>query len=54
MDDLSQAIQKIGQELYKNVEKEKAEQSEPELKKENPAGEETVEGKYEEVHRHTN
>jgi molecular chaperone DnaK len=48
MDDLSQAVQKIGAQLYQKVQEEKAEQSEPEIKK----GEEekkTVEGEYEEV-----
>lgn len=43
IDDLSQEIQKIGAQLYKDVEKEKAEQSEPEIK------DKTVEGEYEEV-----
>jgi molecular chaperone DnaK len=33
IDDLSQSIQKIGAQLYQNVEKEKAEQSEPQINK---------------------
>ncbi|MEA2113249.1 MAG: molecular chaperone DnaK [Patescibacteria group bacterium] len=56
IDELSQGIQKIGAQLYQNVEKEKAEQSEPEIKKNSGAQsgeggkeEKTVEGEYEEV-----
>jgi len=44
-DDLSQVIQKIGAQLYQKVEQEKAEQSEPEIKK----PDQTVKGQYEEV-----
>lgn len=44
IDELSQVIQKIGAQLYKKVEEEKAEQSEPEIK-----GKDTVKGEYEEV-----
>ena len=55
IDDLSQSIQKIGAQLYQDVEKEKAEQSEPGLKENAGTGgaeagkEKTVEGEYEEV-----
>jgi len=51
IEDLSQAIQKIGAQLYQKVEEEKAEQSEPEIKTEKTKGdkEKTVEGEYEEV-----
>jgi len=50
MDELSQAIQKIGAQLYQKVQEEKAEQSEPEIKGKAAAGKEkTVEGEYEEV-----
>jgi len=50
IDELSQAIQKIGAQLYQKVQEEKAEQSEPEIKGKATAGEEkTVEGEYEEV-----
>jgi len=60
MDELSQAIQKIGAQLYQKVQEEKAEQSEPEIKgksKGSPSKdkvdetdkEKTVEGEYEEV-----
>jgi molecular chaperone DnaK len=50
IDELSQAIQKIGAQLYQKVQEEKAEQSEPEIKGEKEAGQgKTVEGEYEEV-----
>jgi len=51
IDDLSQAIQKIGAQLYQKVEEEKAEQSEPEIKTEKTESDKdkTVEGEYEEV-----
>jgi len=52
IDELSQAIQKIGSQLYQKVEEEKAEQSEPEIKGESKEEEDkgkTVEGEYEEV-----
>jgi len=57
IDELSQSIQKIGAQLYQNVEKEKAEQSEPEIKGKMGASgastdtdkEKTVEGEFEEV-----
>jgi len=50
IEDLSQAIQKIGAQLYQKVEQEKAEQSEPEIKTETKENKEkTVEGEYEEV-----
>ncbi|MFC1700614.1 molecular chaperone DnaK [Patescibacteria group bacterium] len=53
LEDLSQAIQKIGAQLYQKVQEEKAEQSEPEIKKtgeENKENkEETTEGEFEEV-----
>ena len=52
IDELSQEIQKIGAQLYQKVEKEKAEQSEPEIKgksTDKDSKEKTVEGEYEEV-----
>ena len=48
LDELSQAIQKIGAQLYQKVQEEKAEQAEPEIKK-GHGKEKTVEGEYEEV-----
>jgi len=47
LDDLSQAIQKIGAQLYQKVEEEKAEQSEPEIK--GKGSESAKEGEFEEV-----
>lgn len=47
VDELSQAVQKIGAQLYQKVQEEKAEQSEPEIKEK--TNEKTVEGEYEEV-----
>jgi molecular chaperone DnaK len=53
MDELSQAIQKIGAQLYQKVQEEKAEQAEPEIKgdgsADNTGKAKTVEGEYEEV-----
>jgi len=60
MDELSQAIQKIGAQLYQKVQEEKAEQSEPEIKSKSKGGpskdkvdetdkEKAVEGEYEET-----
>jgi molecular chaperone DnaK len=50
IDDLSQAIQKIGAQLYQKVQEEKAEQSEPEIKGKSEGDKgKTVEGEYEEV-----
>ncbi len=49
IDELSQAIQKIGAQLYQKVQEEKAEQSEPEIKEKTGDKGKTVEGEYEEV-----
>jgi len=50
IDDLSQVVQKSASQLYKKVEEEKAEQSEPEIKgKPDTDKKKTVEGEYEEV-----
>lgn len=52
IDELSQAIQKIGAQLYQKVQEEKAEQSEPEIKEKSNSKnnkDKTVEGEYEEV-----
>ena len=52
LDDLSQAIQKIGAQLYQKVEEEKAEQSEPEIKgksDDKKDKEKTVDGEFKET-----
>ena len=48
-EDLSQAIQKIGAQLYQKVQEEKEEQSEPEIKEGEDKKEKTVDGEFEEV-----
>ncbi|MFH1611957.1 MAG: molecular chaperone DnaK [bacterium] len=54
LEDLSQAIQKVGAQLYQSVQEEKAEQSEPEIKEKcdhgnSEGGDKTTEGEFEEV-----
>jgi len=50
IEELSQAVQKIGAQLYQKVQEEKQEQSEPQMKsKAKPDEGKTVEGEYEEV-----